>query len=327
MAGEALERPGQGGGGRLVAGDEQGHQLVAELGVGHRRRRPRRARRGAARRRRRRRGPARRRVDLLADQLVARCIAGVDEARHGLEPARAPGGRARSISARAPSTMSSIRAQRVGSCRRSVARAEDRAHDDLERHRLHARAHGERRRPRGHVATSRSATSVHQRRVRGACARRGRRAAAACAGACARAPSSSSTERGPSIGRRIALRLARVEHGGIAGEDLLDGLGVREHHPRALVGELERERVAVALAQPLQPGERPRDPSEGLRRDRQPGPGRERHTPTLPARDGRCLEGADAVRRAEAGRAVVAGDRGAQVRAASRSRWSRRRRR
>jgi len=33
---QALERPGQPGGGGLVAGREQGHQLVAELDVGHR---------------------------------------------------------------------------------------------------------------------------------------------------------------------------------------------------------------------------------------------------------------------------------------------------
>ena len=35
VADEQVERPGQAGRGRLVAGDEQGHQLVADLDVGH----------------------------------------------------------------------------------------------------------------------------------------------------------------------------------------------------------------------------------------------------------------------------------------------------
>jgi hypothetical protein len=36
LAHEALDRPGQRGRGRLVAGRQQGHELVAQLGVGHR---------------------------------------------------------------------------------------------------------------------------------------------------------------------------------------------------------------------------------------------------------------------------------------------------
>ena len=44
------------------------------------------------------------------------------------------------------------------------------------------------------------------------------------------------------------VRLAGVEQVGIAGEHRLDVVGVRDHHPRALVGDAQPERVAVALA-------------------------------------------------------------------------------
>ena len=70
---------------------------------------------------------------------------------------------------------------------------------------------------------------------------------------------------------RIAL--ARVQHVGAALEDLLDALRVGDHHPRPLVGEVDREDVAVPVAALAHEGAGPDDPPQRLPRHRRPRPG------------------------------------------------------
>ena len=151
---EPLERPGERGRGRLVAGDEQRHQLVAQLRVGQRVRRPRRARRAAARRCRRASAPsgsARRAADLLVEQLVGLGARGAIAAPRAARPGAAAGERERQHPASGwrSCRAGAAAARRARSRRRSVLDAEDRAQDHLERDRLHARQHGERRVRRG----------------------------------------------------------------------------------------------------------------------------------------------------------------------------------
>ncbi len=85
---------------------------------------------------------------------------------------------------------------------RALRDAEHGAQDDLERHRLHARAQriGLAQRPALDLLARRRRPSA---RRSAASARRGTRAASACAGAGAGASSSSSTESGPSTGSRM----------------------------------------------------------------------------------------------------------------------------
>ena len=62
------------------------------------------------------------------------------------------------------------------------------------------------------------------------------------------------------------VSLAGVEDARVAGEDLLDRLGVGEHHPGALVGDLQREHVAVAVLAGEQHPPRLARPDRGLHR-------------------------------------------------------------
>jgi hypothetical protein len=80
------------------------------------------------------------------------------------------------------------------------------------------------------------------------------------------------------------VRLAGVQQRRVAGEDLADGIGVGEHHPRRLGADPDRERVAVLAlgAQHERPG--PQGPGGGLGRPRHARAGREGgHAETLPA--------------------------------------------
>jgi hypothetical protein len=77
------------------------------------------------------------------------------------------------------------------------------------------------------------------------------------------------------------VRLAGVQQRRVAREDLLDGGRVAHQHPRALVLDAQRERVAVAVAHPLHERARPRQPAERLDGARHPRAGRE-HSRTLP---------------------------------------------
>ena len=244
---EPLERPAQRGRGRLVAGDEQRQQLVAQ-----RRGRPCRVR------------AQQHREDVLALVQVRsvrrRAISSLSSASTGerMRFTRAgdhplAGEHDEHQPPRVAHPVEQLREQRAQAL---VARAEDRAHDDLERQRLHPRAGRDRlaRRPRRDLGlgdlADQLAVGLHplaverrqQRLALGACGR-GRRAAA------------------PSARRAAAedlVALARVEHVRVAGEDRLDVVGVRDHDPRRVPFDVQRERVAVALAQPprVRPGPR-----------------------------------------------------------------------
>ena len=78
-------------------------------------------------------------------------------------------------------------------------------------------------------------------------------------------PSSSSTLRAPSSGLRIVVALARVQHVRVAGEDLLDVVGVTEHHPRRALLDVEGEDVAVAVAHAARVRAGAREPADRLR--------------------------------------------------------------
>ena len=198
-------------------------------------------------------------ADLLVDQLVGR--------------ARARAGTGASRAVRwGPSAASSGHPARVGgpaddlaergaepSLALLVLHAEDRAHDHLEGERLHARQRAERlaERPALDLAPRPPAPSCPRSR---AAARRGRAAASACAGACGRprraaAPSCCPA---PAAGH---VRLAGVQQPRVAGEDLLDRVRVGDEHPGALVGDLERERVAVAAPAVLHVGRGAHEPA------------------------------------------------------------------
>ena len=200
MARQPLERPRERRGGRLVAGDEQRDQLVAQRRVGPIVRRGRAAARGCRRARRGRRSRAAAR-DLLVQQLVDRLAHAAERSR---SDALRSGERSRAAAAmrvRRPSPAARRRAARSA----LVAHAEDGAHDHLERQRLHARPERERRRRAGQRRDLALGDVAGSGRRRPASARRGTRAASVLRSRRWSAPSSSSTERGPSSGRSTAL--------------------------------------------------------------------------------------------------------------------------
>ena len=71
------------------------------------------------------------------------------------------------------------------------------------------------------------------------------------------------------------VRLPGVQQAGIAGEHRLDVLGVREHHPRPLVGDAQPERLAETLAALRHHPLRTPEPDRGLQHPRHPRAGRE----------------------------------------------------
>ena len=142
MADQALERPGEHRRGRLVAGDEQRDQLVAQLDVAQLRASSRRAasaRRGCrrARRGRRRRGGgrSRRRWRRRPDEPVVAASVG----RPSSEASSAWVATKRGL---VPVSSSSQQLAPAGDPRR-LRDPEHDAHDHLERDRLHARPQGE----------------------------------------------------------------------------------------------------------------------------------------------------------------------------------------
>ena len=64
------------------------------------------------------------------------------------------------------------------------------------------------------------------------------------------------------------VRLAGMQQPRVAREDLLDRVRIGNEDPRALVGDLQREHVAVAARAVLQHRRRPGDPASGLKRAR-----------------------------------------------------------
>ena len=194
----------------------------------------------------------------------------ISSRRAARRPARACARNARSLSA-GPATTTNI--SRAGSAIQSssvaepraqalVAGAEDRAHDDLERQRLHARAHRDRL-AHGPATRPRARRSRGSARRRPASARRGTAAAASCArhvlGAVEQQHAARAEQR---LEDRVAL--ARVQHVRVAGEDLLDVVGMRDDDPRRAAVDVQRERVAEARAQPARVRAGPRDPAGGV---------------------------------------------------------------
>ena len=130
--------------------------------------------------------------------------------------------------------------------------------------------------PVGHVATSASAISrisvavgLHPLAVE----RRQQRLALGHVSG----PSSSSTERAPSSGRRIWLPSPACSTFGSPVKTRLDVVGVRDHHPRRVALDVQRERVAVALAQPARVRPGPQDPPRRVEGERAARAGRKRH--------------------------------------------------
>ena len=74
-------------------------------------------------------------------------------------------------------------------------------------------------------------------------------------------PSSSSTRARAEQRLEDRVALARVQHVRVAGEDALDVVGVATHDPRRAAVDVQRERVAVARAQPARVRAGPRRPS------------------------------------------------------------------
>ena len=189
MAHQPLDRPGHRGRGRLVAGQQQRHELVAQLAVGHRlpvlvarlqqQREDVRALAPG-----RLLAPAR---DLLVDQRVEPVaapapIAAVG-ARHAsagaARPSAAPACSSAPAAARSPRAAAPMRSASTPNTARRITSSVIARVRALQPHRPPER-------PAGHVAPRRLARSPLRTR---ACARRGTAAAAACAGACARARS------------------------------------------------------------------------------------------------------------------------------------------
>ncbi len=136
--------------------------------------------------------------------------------------------------------------RRSSTRRRSSARAlgdaEHRAQDDLERHRLHPGAQpvGLADRPaldllRRHIRHQ-LAVALHPLAVEGGQHQLTLPQVRAVVEQQHRARAEHRQE--------DAVRLTRVQQAGVASEHLLDSLRVGRHHPRALVGDLQREHVA-----------------------------------------------------------------------------------
>ena len=261
MAREPLERPGERAGGRLVAGGEQRHDLVAQLVLGraggdqlveHRgpaagragadrgaqqrvdardRGEERAPRRRAARRERERDQPRERRrhVERAADRLRAAAGRARRARRAGSRPASAPASAAACAAA--------------------------------------ARGPSARPRPPPSAATVARCSSIRLPWNGGSTSLRWRRCCA---------PLVSRIELGPANGSSTVELAPPRSASGRRGVDALDRLGVGdEHHRRVGPQRPQRERLAVARGAAAQQVGRPRDPLDRLQRRRRGGPGRE----------------------------------------------------
>ena len=229
--------------------------------------------------------------DLAVDQLVDP----VDAAPEGAEAA-GPGRGRRGAAAAAGAGLvvrsrKSRRASRSSASPLPLADAEDGAQDDLQRDRLHPRPQLVRGADRPALDLARGdlghrlAVGLHPLAVEG----RQQQLALAHVGLLVE-----DEDRVLAEDRREDLvALAGVEDARVAGEDLLDRLGVGEHHPGPLVGDLQREHVAVAgLAGEQHPPRLPR-PDRRLDRAWQRRAGRKaslrRPGDSLGSRCRRCL--------------------------------------
>ena len=266
-ADRALDGPGQRGRRGLVPGDEQRHQLVAQLLVGHL------AAVLVA-------GLEQQREDVVAFLEVGRAAAladlGVDQLVGGpadaLEDVRAVDAvraehRHHRQAARVRAPFERVRERRAQALAPGVVlHAEDRPDDHLERDALHRGAHrvGLPGRPaldlRGRDLGHRLLVAAHALAVEG----RQHQLALRHVGALVQ----QQHRVVPEHRQQHDVRLAGVQHARVAGEDLLDRVGVGEEHPRALVRDPQREHVAVAAPAVLEHRPRPEDPARRLERAR-----------------------------------------------------------
>ena len=267
VADQALHRPGERGRGGLVAGDQQGQQLVADLGVAHR------AAVLVA-------GGDQHREDVVALGEVLGQAAlgdlGVDQLVDPLDAAAEGGDVAdplrsdqedRSEEPRVGGEVEEAaqsRPQRVHPC--PVVDAEDSLEDDLQRYRLHPRSQlvGGAGRPAldlphgdlGH----RLAVALHPLAVE----RRQQQLALADVRLLVEDQDRVLAE----DRAQDLVALAGVEDARIAGEDLLDERRVGHHHPGPFVGDPDREHVAEAGPALLQHPLRLARPDRRLQRPR-----------------------------------------------------------
>jgi len=125
-----------------------------------------------------------------------------------------------------------------------VADAKDRADDHLERDRLHRRPRGER--PPGGPPLDLPGGDFRHRLLVAAHALAMERRQHQLALRHVRVVVEQQHGVAAQHRQQHDVRLARVEEPRVAGEDLLHRVRVAEEHPRSLVGDLEREHVAVA---------------------------------------------------------------------------------
>ena len=209
---QPLERPGQRVGGRLVAGEHERQELVAQLVVGQRLARPRRWRRAAARgcrrgARGRRRRAARGSPRTSGGRASPAPPRARPWARRGRRSAARRAGTAAMVEAaeHAPDRLAQP-ALGVPRCRPALD-PEDRRHDHVERDRLHPRRERERLAHRPAVDLALGDLGDHLPRS-AAPPRRGTAAAAACAGACGARRPRSAPSSGPGSAAAATRRSA-----------------------------------------------------------------------------------------------------------------------
>jgi peptidylprolyl isomerase len=256
-----------------VPGDEQRHELVAQLAIGHR---PAALVAGGEEHREHVVGLLARAaalVDQGEDQLVG-AVAHVDEARPGRQrpEAAAEGRQQRQRRGAEVEQLLERDAQLVEP--RAGREAEDRAQDDLERQRLRALVQDERLAGAPAVDLARgdllhqSDERPHPLAVEGGQHELALRQVLA--------PVEQQHGARPDDVLEHARALAGVQHVGRRGEDLADLVGLGDEDPLALGrAQVDREAVAETAARVLHERDRAHDPAEHVERGR-PGPGRQR---------------------------------------------------
>ncbi len=278
---QALERPGEPGGGGLVAGGEEREQLVAQLGVGHRRAvlvpRLEQQREHVVALLLAALGPPV--GDLRVDQLVHRRQR-APELRRRREPAKV------SVEERDPVQHAGRLPERRDALAEQVhplpvAHPEDGAQDHLERDRLHARPQGEglADRPAGHLALGGLGHHLHVAADALAVEGRQQELPLAHVAVLVECEQRVVAQR---VAERERVRLAGVEGRRVAGEDLLDERGLRHVDDAAEDREARREDVAVAPPALDHPAVGRRRDERGLEQRGHSRAGRQVHAEVVP---------------------------------------------
>jgi hypothetical protein len=263
--GERLERPGECRRSGLVARHEQRHQLVAKFLVRHARavvvagleqQREHVVALGEVRR-------VAAGADLLVDERVGRIQGGPQRASLR-DPARAEQRELRHPARLGGPGEAGPQHLAEALHARAVPDPEDGPHDHLERDRLHGRP-GAHRHTRGQALALARGHVGHCLLVAPhplAVERRQHQLALCHVGVVVE----QEHRMAPEDGHQHDVGLARVKQPRVAGEDLLDRIGMADEDPGALVGDPERERVPVAPRGVLHEPGGPGDPASGLKR-------------------------------------------------------------